>query len=124
MHDRRDSAVFALCVALGSLSTTVEAADYARSTFGTLADGQSVEAITLTNTHGIAVRIIALGASVQMLTVPDRAGKTADIVLGYANLGDYLTKPAIFRSHRRAIRKQNCQGTFRARRQDLPTGDE
>jgi aldose 1-epimerase len=96
MHDRRDSAVFALCVALGSLSTTVEAAHYARSTFGTLADGQTVEAITLTNTHGIAVRIIALGASVQMLTVPDRAGKTADIVLGYANLGEYLTNPQYF----------------------------
>jgi hypothetical protein len=46
-----------------------------------------VEAITLRNTHGVAVRIIALGASIQTLMVPDRNGKPADVVLGYANLG-------------------------------------
>jgi aldose 1-epimerase len=95
MHVRLTSAAFVFCLPLLSISRA-GAADYARAPFGTLADGQTVEAITLRNAHGVTVRIIALGASVQALTVPDRNGKVADVVLGYANLGDYLAKPQYF----------------------------
>ena len=94
MH--KPSSALAFCLSCLGLSTVTAAADYTRSSFGTLANGQSVEAITLTNTHGVTVRIIALGASVQTLEVPDRHGKPADIVLGYANLADYLAKPQYF----------------------------
>ena len=96
MNGRSTSAAWALCVPVLCVSSIAAAADYARSTFGTLADGRTVEAITLTNSHGVAAQIIALGASVQALTVPDRSGRMADVVLGYANLADYLHKPQYF----------------------------
>src|SRR5258708_383966 len=95
MHVRLTSAAFAFCLPLLSISRA-EAADYARAPFGTLADGQTVEAIMLRNAHGVTVRIIALGASIQALSVPDRDGKAADVVLGYAGLADYLRKPQYF----------------------------
>ena len=41
--------------------------------FGTLQDGTRVEAAELSNSAGMSVRIIALGAAIQSLSVPDRA---------------------------------------------------
>ncbi len=106
------SALSVLCLALLGLSTRTPAADYVRSTFGTLADGQTVEAITLTNTHGVSVRLIALGAGVQMLVVPDRHGKAADVVLGYANLQDYVSKPQYFGSTVGRFANRIAKGRF------------
>jgi aldose 1-epimerase len=106
------AAAFAFCLPLLGVATRAGAADYARSSFGTLPDGETVEAITLTNTHGVAVRIIALGASVQMLTVPDRGGKAADIVLGYAKLADYLAKPQYFGSTVGRFANRIAKGRF------------
>lgn len=67
-----------------------------RETFGAMPDGQAVEAVVLTNTHGLSARVIAYGASLQSLRVPDREGHFADIVLGYPSLKGYLEKPQYF----------------------------
>jgi aldose 1-epimerase len=67
-----------------------------RETFGTMPDGRPVEAVVLTNAHGLSARVIAYGASVQSLSVPDRDGHFADIVLGYPSLKGYLDKPQYF----------------------------
>lgn len=64
--------------------------------FGKLDDGTRVEAVELSNAHGVTARIIALGASIQSLSVPDRDGKSADIVLGYASAAEYLANPQYF----------------------------
>jgi aldose 1-epimerase len=64
--------------------------------FGRLADGTAVPAVTLTNSKGMRVRIIALGAAIQSLEVPDRNGKVADVVLGYDTAAGYLAKPQYF----------------------------
>src|SRR3954468_896339 len=61
--------------------------------FGTLSDGRRVEAVTLKNANGVVARIIAYGATLQSLVVPDSSGALADVVLGYANLESYVTKP-------------------------------
>lgn len=61
-----------------------------REMFGTLADGRAVEAVTLSNKHGLEARVIAWGAALQALRVPDRGGAPADVTLGYAALEDYL----------------------------------
>jgi aldose 1-epimerase len=112
MRDNPNSAASALCLLLLGLSTAAMGADFVRSPFGTLGDGQTVEAITLTNKHGVTVRIIALGASVQSLTVPDRNGKPADVVLGYANLADYLAKPQYFGSTVGRFANRIAKGRF------------
>jgi len=72
------------------------AVEMARSTFGTLPDGRAVPAVTLTNHHGIAATVIAYGATLQALVMPDRHGRTADVALGYAKLQDYLDHPQYF----------------------------
>jgi len=59
--------------------------------FGTLADGTKVDRFTLTNAKGASVSVMPLGAAVLSITVPDREGKMADVVLGYDTPGDYRT---------------------------------
>ena len=54
------------------------------------ADGQPVTLYTMTNAHGMSVSIMNYGATVVKLLVPDRAGKTDDIVLGFDDLSGYL----------------------------------
>jgi galactose mutarotase-like enzyme len=39
---------------------------------------------------------MTLGATVQSLKVPDRGGKSADIVLGYSDAQHYLVRPQYF----------------------------
>lgn len=61
-----------------------------RSTFGVLSNGVRIEAVTLTNGHGVSARIITYGATLQALEVPDRNGYLADVTLGYDDLAGYL----------------------------------
>ena len=82
---------------LGAMTmTTVQAAQAKRETFGALADGSKVDAVVLDSGHGVRVRVIAYGASLQEVTTPDRNGNSANILLGYARLDDYLKKPQYF----------------------------
>jgi aldose 1-epimerase len=53
------------------------------------ADGQRVELYTLTNSRGVEAKITNYGATVVSLKVPDRAGRFADVLLGYDTLEDY-----------------------------------
>jgi aldose 1-epimerase len=60
------------------------------SNFGQTAEGRPVKLYTLTNRNGVVARITDYGGIVTELHVPDRAGKKADVVLGFANLDRYL----------------------------------
>ncbi len=64
--------------------------------FGTTGDGQKVDLYTLTNAGGMQLRVITYGGIVTELLVPDRNGKSTDIVLGYDNLDDYLKASPYF----------------------------
>ncbi len=77
-------------------ASSAQAATAARGRFGALADGTPVEAVTLTNGHGVSARIVAWGAMLQSLVTPDRAGRRADVVLSYPDMTGYLTKPQFF----------------------------
>ena len=57
--------------------------------FGRSAD-QPVDIYTLTNAHGIEVRIMTYGAAIVSLKTPDRTGHLANIVLGFDSLDPYL----------------------------------
>ena len=59
--------------------------------FGT-SDGKPVTLYTFKNKSGMEVRIMNYGGIITHLFVPDRQGKIEDIVLGFDNLDDYLTK--------------------------------
>ncbi len=62
--------------------------------FGKTSDGRAVDLYTLTNGKGMEVAITNFGGIIVALKVPDRNGKTDDIVLGYDTLDGYLTNKA------------------------------
>lgn len=64
--------------------------------FGVTADGRAVDRFTLRNASGMTVRIIGYGATVTELLVPDRAGRLADVVLGFDTLGPYERESPYF----------------------------
>ena len=72
----------------GALGYITDARMNSRS-IGSLPSGEGVEAHTLANASGASVRILTYGAIVTSLRVPDRAGRVADVVLGFNDLGPY-----------------------------------
>ncbi|WP_128428169.1 aldose epimerase family protein [Streptomyces cyaneus] len=60
--------------------------------FGTLSDGTPVQRWTLERA-GVRVRVLSYGGIVQSLEVPDRDGRAANVVLGFADLDGYLSHP-------------------------------
>lgn len=60
-----------------------------RAPFGTM-DGKPVELFTLTNSHGIEIRLTNYGAIITALRTPDRSGHFDDIVLGYDSFAGWL----------------------------------
>jgi aldose 1-epimerase len=59
------------------------------SDFGKTSEGVSVSRYVLTNKKGVEAVVISYGATLVSLKVPDRAGKAADIVLGYDTVDGY-----------------------------------
>ena len=88
----------ALAAAALTVATDAEAATAKRETFGRLADGRVVAAVTLANGRGVSARVIAYGASLQSVVMPDRQGRRADVALGYRDIADYVAKPQYFGS--------------------------
>ncbi|MFT3790195.1 MAG: aldose epimerase family protein [Rudaea sp.] len=82
--------------AVACMAAQAHAATVARENFGALADGTKVEAVVLSNAHGMRVRVLALGAGLQYVAVPDRDGKSENIALGYADAAKYREKPQFF----------------------------
>lgn len=69
---------------------TTAASAATRETFGHFPDGRAVEAITLANARGSTARILAYGAAIGAVAVPDRDGRVADVALGFATLDEYV----------------------------------
>jgi aldose 1-epimerase len=59
------------------------------SEFGKTSEGISVSRYVLTNKQGVGAVVISYGATLVSLRVPDRAGKSADVVLGYDTVEGY-----------------------------------
>jgi aldose 1-epimerase len=62
--------------------------------FGTLPTGETVEEYTLTNLHGLTLKLITYGGIITELQAPDRKGVPADVVLGFRDLAGYLEQSA------------------------------
>lgn len=100
----------ALAATLGAPSAM--AADAKRSTFGKMPDGGDVTAVTLSNGKGVSTTIIALGASIQALTMPDKNGKREDVQIGYDTIEGYLTKPEFFGATVGRVANRIAKGRF------------
>ena len=64
--------------------------------FGTTRTGEEVVEYTLTNPGGVATSILTWGGIIRTLTVPDRNGQVADIVLGFDSLEPYEERHPYF----------------------------
>jgi len=80
--------------------------------FGSMPDGTPVECYTLTNAHGLVMKMITYGAAITELHVPDRAGKLADVVLGFDNLPQYLKDSPCFGATVGRVANRIAQGRF------------
>lgn len=61
--------------------------------FGRTQDGADVEIFTLRNANGMRAKVTESGATLTELWAPDRDGRLANVVLGYARLDDYVAAP-------------------------------
>ncbi len=76
--------------------TATGAQSIAKSDFGKLPDGRVVNLYTLMNKNGLVLKVANYGGTVTALSVPDKKGTMADIVLGFDNLPDYQKATAYF----------------------------
>src|SRR5258708_2109946 len=59
-----------------------------KAPFGT-ADGKEITLYTLTNANGLVLKVMNFGATVTEFDVPDKSGKKADIVGGFATFDEF-----------------------------------
>jgi aldose 1-epimerase len=55
-----------------------------------VAESNDLQLFTLTNSHGMEVKITNYGAIITSIEVPDRDGQLADVTLGYSEPADYV----------------------------------
>src|SRR5579864_4381814 len=84
-----------LSVILLTMTTGAAQAAVTHANWGSLPDGSPVTIYTLKSPQ-VELRVMTFGARVVSLSTPDRNGKTADIVLGYDKLEDYVKDPKTF----------------------------
>jgi aldose 1-epimerase len=92
--------------------------------FGTR-DGRPVNLYTLTNSHGVEVRVMNYGGIILSIRVPDRKGQLADIVLGHETLEGYIPNPPYLGAivGRYANRIANGSFTLDGKTYTLPKND-
>lgn len=96
MHISVKVACALVAAGAGLGSTMADAADAKRAPFGKMADGGAVEAVTLSNARGTAIKLMTQGATIVSVMTPDRSGKVDDIALGFDTAAEYLEKPSYF----------------------------
>jgi aldose 1-epimerase len=83
--------VIALVIALMMMTASMES-QVTKQSFGKTPDGTAVDIYTL-KSGAIEARIITYGGIVQSLKVPDKSGKSADVVLGFDSIDGYTSGP-------------------------------
>lgn len=82
----------AACASLGNAKALgVSVAD-----FGAMPDGDPIQLFTLTNRSGRVVKIMTWAAAVTSVTMPDRDGVLAEMVLGLDSAEDYIARSRNF----------------------------
>jgi aldose 1-epimerase len=63
---------------------------------GQTKEGKTVRQFTITNAHGMTIKLLSYGALLSELHVPDRNGKLGDVILGFDKLEGYLAGHPFF----------------------------
>lgn len=67
-----------------------------KTVFGTMMDGTDIYLYSIENSRGMKAEVMNYGAILVRLFVPDKFGKSDDVVLGYDKLEDYYINAANF----------------------------
>ena len=59
-------------------------------------NGKATALYTLTNANGMEVCITNFGGRLVSVMVPDKDGNMVDVILGFDNINDYMTKSSDF----------------------------
>jgi aldose 1-epimerase len=71
----------------------VQSRGVSQRVFGRLCDGQEVTEYTLDNGRGVTLSALDYGGIVTAVRMPDRDGRTDNVVLGFGTLEDYVRNP-------------------------------
>ena len=99
-------------LASGQASSPAGATPVSKAAFGQTKDGTPVEIYTLTNRRGMTAKIMTYGATLTELIVPDKAGKPANVVLGFDTLAPYLAGTPYFGATIGRVGNRIAKGTF------------
>jgi aldose 1-epimerase len=110
------------CASFARQSSSLGKHAIRQEAFGKTPEGNPVTVYTMTNSHGLEVRIMNFGAIVLSLRTPDRKGKLDDVVLGFDSLEPYFTNDPHFGSiiGRYANRVANGKFTLNGATYSLP----
>lgn len=110
-----------LILAAGMVLAVSCQASVERIEWGKTSEGAAVDLYVLKNGKGMTAKVMTYGAILVELHVPDREGKTKDVVLGFDNLERYLKGHPLFGSTvgRYANRIGNAQFTLNGRTYQL-----
>jgi aldose 1-epimerase len=94
--------------------------------FGKTNDGTPVEQYVLRNSHGMQATVITYGATLQSLLVPDKHGKSADVVLGFDDVQGYQKGTAYFGATIGRFGNRLADGAFEldGKRYQVPQNDK
>ncbi len=81
--------LLAIMISCSPQSKKSSSAGVSHAPFGNLSDGTPISLYTMTNTHGVTMKVMNYGGIIVSLEVPDRDGKTIDVILGYDSLKAY-----------------------------------
>ena len=88
-HSRHLLCVLGLSLMIATASAHASGLTAEHKAFGKTNDGTPVEQYVLRNSHGMQAIVITYGATLQSLLVPDKHGKSADVVLGFDDVQGY-----------------------------------
>ncbi len=83
--------IFAACFQANATEAKVQVSE-----FGKTSEGIPVYRYVLSNKKGVEAVVISYGATLVSLKVPDRSGKSGDVVLGYDTLDGYEQGKSFF----------------------------
>lgn len=79
-----------------SQSVAEDLTSITRHPFGKTSDGEAVELFKMSNASGTTVEVITYGGIITSLSVPDKTGSFANVVLGYDSLSQYIANNPYF----------------------------
>src|SRR5437764_715889 len=77
-------------IALGFVNGAV--AEVKVTDFGKTAEGKVIKEYTVTNDHGVVLKLLSRGATLAEWHVPDKDGKMDDVVFGFDDVAGYESK--------------------------------